>query len=532
MRMLSFAPIAAALSLLIGGAYASPALAQSDSPAPAAAPAAGSDAPAPAKKKRRAKKESADAGAPSDAAAAMEPPKGPAATPAADAKPEAKSDAKDDSKPKSKSKRKKKGQVDTAPAAEAAPANGQIDLLAPPPATVAAQPAPAPAPVPQTTTVTIRTPAPAAAPVSTDYNGPVGPYDDDAPTIAHTAIVKAMKNKPLVFSAHITDPSGVFQPVLYLRKRGSGDYLPIKMIGSKVSQGEYAVEVDAKLISVDLEYYIECYDNAGNGPARVGTPETPLAIKLEEEKKIVVENGKPPPEKHVGAPPAIMHQTIAKAWRGLPVEINAKLVGDTGVSQAKVFFRHVGEHDFRTLPMGNIGGDDYTATMPASVVTNDLEYYLEAYDQYGNGPGRSGGPNVPYQITVTEKPKEVAPIPGGAIVEKPQPHLVKIPFSPNPGRWAGWIFMGSFVASTLIVGGELYGAYSADQVYQQTYNYSGQLDPALHQRTLAYDNRAKYFGIAAGASLAVSITLLVLFPEHPTSQLVTGSGGDVVLAHF
>jgi hypothetical protein len=181
--------------------------------------------------------------------------------------------------------------------------------------------------------------------------------------------------------------------------------------------------------------------------------------------------------------------------------------------------------------MGNIGGDDFTATMPASVVTGDLEYYLEAYDQYGNGPGRSGGPNVPYQITVTEKPANVAQPGQPAIPEKPQPHLVKIPFSPNPGRWAGWIFMGGFVASSIIVGGEVYGAWSADQVYQQTYSYSGRIDPALHARTIAYDNRAKYFGIAAGASLAVSITLLLIFPAHAESQMVTGNG-DVALAHF
>src|SRR5258706_67533 len=81
--------------------------------------------------------------------------------------------------------------------------------------------------------------------------------------------------RPLVFTARMQDPSGIFQPLLYLRKRGTGDFIPIKMIGSKVSQGDYAVEVDAKLISVDLEYYLECWDNAGNGPARAGSPEQP-----------------------------------------------------------------------------------------------------------------------------------------------------------------------------------------------------------------------------------------------------------------
>jgi len=144
---------------------------------------------------------------------------------------------------------------------------------------------------------------------------------------------------------------------------------------------------------------------------------------------------------------------------------------------------------------------------------------------------------VPYQITVTEKPPEVVvrnTAPGGGTVPPlpPQPHLVKLPFSPNPGRAAAWVFMGAFVASTAFTVGELYGGFNEDQNYQQTYNYSGVLDPALHQSSLDYLRRAKIFGITAAGSLAVGITLLLLFPEHPDTQIVTGSGGDLVLAHF
>jgi len=34
------------------------------------------------------------------------------------------------------------------------------------------------------------------------------------------------------------------------------------------------------------------------------------------------------------------------------VEINARLVGNTGVQDAAVMFRHVGEKDYKALPMG------------------------------------------------------------------------------------------------------------------------------------------------------------------------------------
>ncbi len=473
--------------------------------------------------------------------------------PAADAKP---------AKAK-KGKAKGSGSAAAAPVAAAAPTDAGAKpakakkgkkgkaTAAPAPAPTALTPPPPPPP----TTVTIKapplvpTPAPVAPPPAPEILA--GPVDDDAPTIAHTPITKAPKGKPLVFTARMQDPSGVFQPVLYLRKRGTGDFIPIKMIGSKVSQGDYAVEADAKLISVDLEYYIECYDNAGNGPSRAGSPDNPLVIKLElppPPPVVVVAKGEPPPEaRPAGAPPAISHSTVSKAVKGQPIEIAAKLVGDTGVSNAKVFFRHVGEKEFRELPMGNIGGNDYTASMPPIVVTGDLEYYLEAFDRHGNGPGRSGGPQVPYTITVTDKAPEPAPAPvvirTGPSEEKTaatpppapvavRPRLVKAPFKPNPGRWAAWIAMGGFIGSLTFAGGEAYSAWSTDQVYQHTFNVDGRLLPNLHQKSLDDSKRAKIFGIAAAGSLVVGITLLLIFPEFPETQLVSGSGGDLTLVRF
>ena len=521
MRKLPLAAAAIAALLLAGGASA--VFAQAD--APAAGASAAASAAKPAKKGKGKGKTAAKPDAPAADAAAAAPA---AAAPAAVAGASAVAPA------KGKKGKKGKGAKAEAPPPATAPA-----VLAPPP----------PSPPPTTVFIKQPSPAPALAPTPAPAPEPVanGPVDDDPPTIAHTAIAKAMKNKPLVFTARMQDPSGIFQPVLYLRKRGTGDYIPIKMIGSKVTQGDYAVEADAKLISVDLEYYIECYDNAGNGPARAGSPDNPFTIKLESPPApiVVVKQGEKPEEKKpAGAPPAISHSTVSKAVKGQSIEIAAKLVGDTGVSAAKVLFRKVGEKEFKELPMGDIGGDNYTATMPASMVTGDLEYYLEAYDRHGNGPGRSGGPQVPYTITVAEKAPEPPPTVvinrsaedkvGAAAPPPPpaRPRLVKAPFKPNPGRWAAWLAMGGFVASTVFAGGEAFGAWQADSVYQHTFQYEGRLEPGLHQRSLDYSKRAKIFGIAAAGSLVVGITLLLIFPEFPETQLVSGSGGDLTLARF
>jgi len=257
-------------------------------------------------------------------------------------------------------------------------------------------------------------PAAAVQPVAE----PIVPDDGEPPQLTHQPVAAGTRGRPLTVAAHAVDANGVFGPILYVRKRGlgTGDYVPIRMIASKIVPGDYSVDVPAALTNVDgLEYYIEAWDTAGNGPARAGSSEVPMAVAIEEEKKLIATPTLPTNVtiKPKGAPPAITHAALTQALKGKPVEINARLVGDTGVQGAAVMFRHAGEKGYRALPMGNIGGDDYTATIPAAMTTSDLEYYVEAFDQYGNGPARSGAPNVPYALRVMD--------PSPAMVSEPPP---------------------------------------------------------------------------------------------------------------
>jgi hypothetical protein len=247
--------------------------------------------------------------------------------------------------------------------------------------------------------------ATAAQPVSSE---PVAVTDDgEAPQLSHQAGVSGTRGKPLTVAVHAADPNGVYGPVLYVRKKGlgAGDYVPIRMVASKIVPGDYAVDVPAALTKdvEGIDYYIEAWDMAGNGPSRVGSADQPLSARVDEDQKPLAPTA--PTNVTIrpkGVPPAITHAAVTEALRGKPVEINARLAGDTGVQGAAVMFRRSGEREYRTLPMGNIGGDDYTATIPASITTTDVEYFVEAYDQYGNGPARSGSPNVPYAMHVAD----------------------------------------------------------------------------------------------------------------------------------
>jgi hypothetical protein len=260
-----------------------------------------------------------------------------------------------------------------------------------------------------------------SAPSAAVQPEPLVPDDGEPPQLMHQQVAAGTRGRPLTVAAHATDANGVFGPILYVRKRGlgSGDYIPIRMIASKIVPGDYSADVPASLTNVDgLEYYIETWDLAGNGPARTGSAEVPMAVAIEEEKRVIATPTLPTNVtiKPRGAPPAITHAALTQALKGKPAEINARLVGDTGVQGAVVMFRHAGDKDYKALPMGNIGGDDYTATIPAAMTTSDLEYYVEAFDQYGNGPARSGAPNVPYALRVMDSAPAAVPAPAPAAV--------------------------------------------------------------------------------------------------------------------
>ena len=170
-------------------------------------------------------------------------------------------------------------------------------------------------------------PPSAAAPPA--HEAAAGPEDNEPPALNHTPVTAATRNRPLTISAHATDPSGIFGPILYLRKKGLpvADYIPMRMNpGISGAAGEYSVEIPARLVNVDaLEYYLEVWDNAGNGPVRAGSAESPISIKLEKAKKTVVRVEPAPPVviKEESAPPGF-HTVVAREPKEAEAAVPAK----------------------------------------------------------------------------------------------------------------------------------------------------------------------------------------------------------------
>jgi hypothetical protein len=103
--------------------------------------------------------------------------------------------------------------------------------------------------------------------------------DSSPPQLTHTPVTKSAPG-PLKITARITDESKIF-PQIFMRAGNSSAYEPpVDLKKVKGSKDAYEVTVTAR---PGLEYYLECYDEYGNGPARSGSPDQPFKVELAEE---------------------------------------------------------------------------------------------------------------------------------------------------------------------------------------------------------------------------------------------------------
>lgn len=112
------------------------------------------------------------------------------------------------------------------------------------------------------------------------------------------------------------------------------------------------------------------------------------------------------------APPEITHTPLDKYEKGKPIKVQAKIT-DESKFFPQIFSRWDGAAFGKGVDMKKATGkkakDQYVGTVPGKGEV--LEYYIEAYDEFGNGPARSGSPETPYKVeaaapAVAEAPKE------------------------------------------------------------------------------------------------------------------------------
>ena len=108
-------------------------------------------------------------------------------------------------------------------------------------------------------------------------------------------------------------------------------------------------------------------------------------------------------------PPRLRHvpHNSQPYGRALRVEVSAQDV--SAIGKIAVHYRNRGNRGFISVDMEPSGHGRYVATVPrVAVVQPGVEYYIEAYDKLGNGPGLKGSAQLPIRVTVKGGP---APLP-------------------------------------------------------------------------------------------------------------------------
>jgi tetratricopeptide (TPR) repeat protein len=125
-------------------------------------------------------------------------------------------------------------------------------------------------------------------------------------------------------------------------------------------------------------------------------------------------------------PPVLTHQAVRRAAAGSSLKLVARIVDErSGVGDAQACWRNLFHVEYECVPLKPAANDDYVALIPGGAVADGFAYYLEATDSLGNGPARSGTPELPYSIAVEEAEtplrqavaEAVRPVPPGGPVQ-------------------------------------------------------------------------------------------------------------------
>lgn len=223
------------------------------------------------------------------------------------------------------------------------------------------------------------------------------------------------------------------------------------------------------------------------------------------------------------AAPVVAHTPVKTVAAGTKfVQVFARITDDSKF-YPQVFYRYAPGEYAKPLDMKPVKGqkDQFGANIP--VQGRYVEYYVEAYDEFGNGPGRAGDPEHPYRVDTGGEVAQAEPAPKPAPLRvAPQP-APAAHAAPSGGRTWTWIVGGTGLGA--LAGGLLAGAAvkTADDAYKARLS-----DQANNPVTLQsqYDankslgTKATILTIAGAGLLATSVALYFL--EAPSSS----TGGD------
>lgn len=161
-----------------------------------------------------------------------------------------------------------------------------------------------------------------------------------------------------------------------------------------------------------------------------------------------------------GEPPAIEHTAKPSTPTGQGLVIEAQMRDPSGIFAPTVYVRTVGvDRSFVSIAMQAVGPELYRAEVPASRVRGRIQYFIEAFDEMGNGPARVGSPDAPLEVEAVEPPPlpKVETLPPKAAVRAEPPEAKDEDDGGILSTWWFWTLVGVAAA------GGAAGAYLATQ---------------------------------------------------------------------
>lgn len=94
-------------------------------------------------------------------------------------------------------------------------------------------------------------------------------------------------------------------------------------------------------------------------------------------------------------PPTIEHEPVVRAVTGEVVRVQARIIDESEIFAATLYYRELGQRSYASVPMRFSDG----FFVAEFTIRGPVEYWLEAYDEFGNGPTREGEPEAPIRLT-------------------------------------------------------------------------------------------------------------------------------------
>ncbi len=221
------------------------------------------------------------------------------------------------------------------------------------------------------------------------------------------------------------------------------------------------------------------------------------------------------------AAPVVAHTPVKSITAGARfVQVFARIT-DESKFYPQVFYRYAPGDYAKPVDMKPVKGqkDQFGGNVP--VQGPYVEYYLEAYDEFGNGPGRAGDPDHPFRVDTGGEVAQAEPAPARAqpaplrLAPKPTP----VAQAPSGGRTWTWIVGGVGLGS--LAGGLLAGAAvkTADNAYNARLHDTPNNPVTLQSQYDANQSlgtKATILTIAGAGLLATSVALFFL--EGPSSD--------------